>query len=124
MHAMNIKSLYEQACLYPVTFWDNLGINKTEFEVLLKYFSLSVPTKLSKEERLFAILYVEKFNLDGKEIGQIIPYVNAKRDGDKFIPTAKLALSSAKQQLIDLHCILKTIFFLRSLLIKSKKIAF
>jgi hypothetical protein len=94
---MTIDELYIKANRSPEDFLNKTGMEPAFFNQLLGYFHLSIPNKCLIEKRLFAILYATKYNLNDQQIGKLLTYANASRDGLLFREKASAALKLARQ---------------------------
>ncbi len=95
---MNIKSEYIDTLNNSRSFYHKIGMQRTDFDLLLLGFILDIPKSLSKEERLFAILYAEKHHIDAKDVGELLEYskANCKKYGQIFLNKATIALTNAR----------------------------
>lgn len=96
---MSIRRLFQEAQTQPLLFKQRLGISKEVFEQLLVSFNVSVPKHLSNQERLFAVLYAEYKKLSPRNVGDLLDYVNAKRDGAIFLERANNALTRVRREM-------------------------
>ena len=88
--------MYQKAIADKIFFLKLTGIKKSLYQRLLVNFELQSPKSLTKEQKLFAILYANHHHLDAKKIGALLGYANAKRDGGKFLVAATSALALSK----------------------------
>ena len=65
---MTIQSEYADARKDSRSFYNKTGIQLIDFDLLRQGFDFSIPKALSKEERLFAILYVTNNKLRTNKI--------------------------------------------------------
>lgn len=93
---MPIKEIYQQAMIDEASFRRDTGLEKQDYVHILKNFHLPFPKKLTNEEKLFAILYANNYQLDEKKTGTLLEYSNAKRDGGRFLINAREALKKAQ----------------------------
>jgi hypothetical protein len=97
---VTISDLYKQATLSDNEFRTYTGIELSEFKDLLTEFNVNIPKKLSKEKRLFAILYAQKNKLTDLEVGKLLEYVKpSSRDGRSFNQKAIPCLNHAKEKI-------------------------
>lgn len=92
---MSISILYEQARTN-TSFFIMTGLTQHDFDLLLPFFNITCAKKLTKPQQLFAALHAEHCKLGAEKIGQLIPYVNYKRDGQTFLNQAQIALTKAR----------------------------
>lgn len=99
---MSISILYNKAHSNPLLYNQLLGISKQTFDELLNSFRLDIPKRLSNAQRLFAVLYAEYKELGARDLGELLGYVNSKRDGAYFLSQAKNALNYQRRKMKDL----------------------
>ena len=99
---MSIKSEYKDACSNNnYLFYNKTGIQRADFDRLLRVFSIGIPKDFSMEERLFAILYAKNNVPDAKRMGELLNYSksNWAKYGREFVAKATTALASAEATL-------------------------
>ena len=106
MSRTDIQKVYDESIGNDNLFHTNTGILKYEFDSIIKSFKIPRLKKLNPQEQLFAVLYFQKFYpnelLDEKfvEIGRMIGYSNAERDGKNFMKLGLEQLATARSKIV------------------------